>query len=387
MNVKTFLPWEEIEDVAQKQIENMSFLPILNGKIAIMPDCHFGKGATVGSVIPTYKAIIPAAVGVDIGCGMEAVKLPIKASDLSQKQLNSIFQSMSTLIPLGAGGRHQGTNGILDVYHNELMRVATPQLQESIAALSPYDIRLQLGTLGSGNHFIELCADESDDLWLMLHSGSRHIGNKIGTNYMEKAKERCLELGLPDSDLSFLSKGDEHFSEYCEALKWAQYYARLNRKVMMKICFNILQKHQILVTPYLDQEYETAISCHHNYVEFLTEDSFITRKGAIAAYSGQMGIIPGSMGTKSYIVRGKGNSESLNSASHGAGRRMSRNEAKRTYTVEDLESQTRGVVCRKDKGILDEIPSSYKNIDTVIERQKDLIEVVHTLKQILNVKG
>lgn len=385
-NIRAFLPFEDIEQTAQQQIKNMATLSILDGNIAIMPDCHFGKGATVGSVIPTYKAIIPAAVGVDIGCGMEAVKLPFKGSALDARDLQSIFNDMCKLIPLGAGGRHQQSNSNLDRKYELMFSSASPKLQETIKALTSYDPRVQLGTLGSGNHFIELCIDQNDDLWLMLHSGSRGIGNRIGTHYIEMAKEKCHELGLPDSDLSFLSQGDEHFSDYCEALQWAQHYAAKNRRVMLETCFAILKKHNIIADDYIPVG-NTAISCHHNYVEFIGPNNYLTRKGAISAKSGEMGIIPGSMGTKSYIVRGKGNPDSHCSASHGAGRSMSRGQAKRMYTVEDLKNQTEGVVCLKNESVLDEIPSAYKDIDVVMERQKDLVEVVYILKQIMNVKG
>lgn len=388
-NVKTWLPWDEIEEPAQQQIKNASLLPIIDGKIAIMPDCHFGKGATVGSVIPTYKAIIPAAVGVDIGCGMEAIKLPCKASDLDERALRGIFNSFCRDIPLGAGGKHYKTTDIIDNAYKTLIDSTSPKLRENLDYFQK-NPALQLGTLGSGNHFIELCSDQNDDLWLMLHSGSRGIGNRIGTHYIEKAKGKCAELGLPDSDLSFFSQGDEYFSEYCDALNWAQKYAAFNRTVMVDACLQALKKHKVIPQIFglvATHDFQTAISCHHNYVEVLDDFRFITRKGAISAKKGQLGIIPGSMGTKSYIVRGLGNPESHESASHGAGRAMSRGAARRAFSVEDLKAQTEGVICIKNQTVLDEIPAAYKDIDTVIERQKDLIEVVFTLKQIMNVKG
>lgn len=386
-NVKSFLPWEEIEEAAQQQIVNASQLSILSGPIAVMPDCHFGKGATVGSVVPTYKAIIPAAVGVDIGCGMEALCLNIKSSQLPS-DLTKIYNGFCRDVPLGAGGRHNRLNLQIELGAAFLEDSLPESLKKEIPYItgsSSYNFFSQLGTLGSGNHFIELCIDENDMVWLMLHSGSRGIGNKIGTYYIEKAKETCAQLGLPDSDLSFLSKGETIFNDYCESVAWAQKYAAMNRRLMLGLCLNVLRRH----IPGLncDPDNATVVSCHHNYIEFVPDGTMITRKGAISARQGELGIIPGSMGTKSYIVRGKGNPDSLCSASHGAGRVMSRGQARRTFSKEDLEAQTAGVMCRKDAGVIDEIPSAYKDIDLVIERQKDLIEVVHTLKQILNVKG
>lgn len=379
--IKTFLPWDEIESQAQQQILNTASLDIIQDHIAIMPDCHYGKGATVGSVIPTYKAIIPAAVGVDIGCGMEAIKLNCKGRDIDEKMLKRWYGLISSAIPLGAGMQNQEMDSASDIGVKCLLAYSPAFFP--IADNFSKNWRHQLGTLGSGNHFIELCLDQNDDVWLMVHSGSRGIGNRIGTYYIEKAKKQCIKLGLPDSDLSFIDYDSLEFGEYCRALEWAQFYAKQNRMVMITRCLTILRN-----CGFTFSICETNIvSCHHNYVEFLPNSTYLTRKGAISAKQGEMGIIPGSMGTKSYIVRGKGNLDSHHSASHGAGRTMSRGEAKRRFTLDDLIAQTEGVVCPKTKSVIDEIPAAYKDIDTVIARQSELIDVVYTLKQIMNIKG
>lgn len=379
--IKSWLPWDEIEEQAQQQLLNVAGLSVIDGYLAVMPDCHFGKGATVGSVIPTYKAIIPAAVGVDIGCGMEAIKLDVKKNLLDTAMLKKVFNGFCRNIPLGAGGYHNKSNIYIDLMWRELMLLANAKRLD-IEYFSKFAAN-QIGTLGSGNHFIELCLDQNEDVWLMLHSGSRGIGNRIGTHYIEQAKIMCEKMDLPDSDLSFFTTDSGCFKEYIDALDWAQLYAKFNRRVMLKLCLDVLRRNNLINS----NATEIAVSCHHNYVEFLGDDKFLTRKGAISAKKDELGIIPGSMGTKSYIVRGKGNCDAHCSASHGAGRRMSRGEARRQFTAADLSAQTEGVVCRKDNGVVDEIPSAYKDIDLVIERQKDLIEVVYTLKQIMNVKG
>lgn len=381
---------EDIEDEALTQLKNLSRLPFIakNG-IACMPDVHAGKGSTVGTVIATDRAIIPAAVGVDIGCGMNAVRTSLKASDLPDS-LKSIRNQIERDIPLGAGGRVQGDFDIeLRMRRLPTASVALcDNLNESITPEYWKKAAPQLGTLGSGNHFIELCIDENQDVWIMLHSGSRGIGNMIGSYYIEKAKKHMESffITLPDSDLAYLPEDTDDFDAYMEAVQWAQDYALENRKVMMELTLDALRRH--MDVPFtITQE---AINCHHNYVEkehHFGRNLWVTRKGAIRAREGDLGIIPGSMGQKSYIVRGRGNLESYCSCSHGAGRKMSRAQAKRLFTVEDLIQQTEGVECRKDAAVIDEIPASYKDIDVVMANQTDLIEVVHTLKQILCVKG
>jgi tRNA-splicing ligase RtcB len=386
----------DIEDEALTQAKNLARLPFIAGNgVALMPDVHAGKGSTIGSVIATDKAIIPAAVGVDIGCGMNAVRLSLKASDLPDS-LTAIRHQIERDVPLGAGGRHQRE---VDVERN-LERM--PDFSGIADALAPvfgvgadksWERFLskaggQLGTLGSGNHFIELCLDENDDVWIMLHSGSRGIGNMIGSYFIEKAKRRMEQyfIHLPDGDLAYLPEDTDDFDDYMAAVDWAQNYALENRKVMMEAVIAALRRH-IPVEFIITQE---AINCHHNYVErenHFGRNLWVTRKGAIRAREGDLGIIPGSMGQRSYIVRGKGNLESYCSCSHGAGRSMSRSAARKKFTLADLSAQTAGVECRKDDAVLDEIPGAYKDIDVVMDNQRDLIDVVHVLKQVLCVKG
>jgi tRNA-splicing ligase RtcB len=388
---------QDIEHEAIQQLVNVSQLPIVHGHIAAMPDVHAGIGATVGSVIPTLSAIIPAAVGVDIGCGMNAVRLSLKASDLPDN-LHRIRGAIEAAVPVGfsqheaskvRGSRHARTARTLD------------QRLDSIVGKHPGLMKMQkrfnetwvcqLGTLGGGNHFIELCLDEAQNVWVMLHSGSRGIGNCMGRYFIQAAKKdmRRHQVNLPDADLAYFSEGSAWFDDYVEAVDWAQDYALLNRAEMMRLTLEVLERE---LSPRINawQVLGEAINCHHNYVQREThfgENVFVTRKGAISAREGELGIIPGSMGAKSYIVRGLGNAESLCSCSHGAGRRMSRTAAKRKFSREDLEAQTQGVECRKDGGVLDEIPAAYKDIDVVMANQADLVEVVHTLKQVLCVKG
>lgn len=381
---------EDIEAEALQQAKNLARLPfIASNGVALMPDVHAGKGSTIGSVIATDKAIIPAAVGVDIGCGMNAVRLSLKASDLPD-DLKTIRNQIERDIPLGAGGAHK--DGDLDFSSLETMwsldAVAARNIEEVLGNKVLDKARKQLGTLGSGNHFIELCIDENQDVWVMLHSGSRGIGNMIGSHYIEKAKKRMEQyfISLPDGDLAYFPEDTDDFKAYMEAVQWAQNYALENRKQMMEVVIAALRRH-IYKEFSITQE---AINCHHNYVErenHFGRNLWVTRKGAIRARGGDLGIIPGSMGQKSYIVRGKGNLESYCSCSHGAGRRMSRAKARKTFTVEDLKKQTEGVECLKTDSVLDEIPASYKDIDVVMENQKDLVEVVHILKQVLCVKG
>lgn len=381
---------EDVEDSALQQLRNVAKLPFVcrNG-VAAMPDVHWGIGATVGSVIATRKAIIPAAVGVDIGCGMVAAQTSLMAADLPDSLLELRHQ-IERDIPLGAGAAHRADE-ILDRHFKRL-----PQgdkrwgLQLILGAASDTGGKRaagQLGTLGSGNHFIELCLDENQRVWLMLHSGSRGTGNIIGRQFIEAAKTECERywISLPDKDLAYLVAGTSIFEDYTSAVAWCQDYALENRRVMMELACAALARH---VRPF--DVVDEVINCHHNYVEqenHFGENVFVTRKGAIRARAGDLGIIPGSMGQRSYIVRGKGNPDSYSSCAHGAGRRMGRKEARKRFTVADLEAQTLGVECRKDDAVLDEIPGSYKDIDAVMANQDDLVEVLHTLKQVLCVKG
>lgn len=380
---------DDIEHEAYQQLLNISQLPFIHSHVAAMPDVHFGKGATVGSVIPCKGAIIPAAVGVDIGCGMNALRLSIKAKDLPDN-LRAVRSAIEEAIPVGFD-RHKtdkaraSTVRALSVGMDEVLN-KHPKILKMMK--KPYQTWVrQLGTLGGGNHFIELCLDENDDVWIMLHSGSRGIGNMIGQYFIRMAQkdmERHIH-NLPHKDLAYFTEGAEHFNDYVTAVHWAQDYAMENRREMMRLIVDALKKSlpKFGVT-------KEAINCHHNYVSMenhFGENVFITRKGAISAGENELGIIPGSMGAKSFIVSGKGNPESFCSCSHGAGRKMSRSKAKREFSKEDLESQTEGIECRKDTGVIDEIPGAYKDIDVVMDHQHDLVDVVHTLRQVVCVKG
>jgi tRNA-splicing ligase RtcB len=380
---------DEIEPTAYRQLVNLARLPIIHGHVAAMPDVHAGIGSTVGAVIPTLKAIIPAAVGVDIGCGMNAVRLSIKAERLPDN-LKPVRNAIEDAIPVGFA-RHpdpRADAATLEQLGPGLGRIFErhPKLTHGLKDPDGTWAR-QLGTLGGGNHFIEICIDESNDVWIMLHSGSRGIGNAIGTYFIKLAKkdmERHLHQ-LPDDDLAYFEEGAVHFDDYVQAVTWAQAYAMANRREMMRLVVEAIRE---TLSPF--SLTEEAINCHHNYVareHHFGEEVFVTRKGAIRAGKDELGIIPGSMGAKSYIVRGKGSAESLQSCAHGAGRRMSRREAKRRFSPQDLERQTSGVECRKDKGVVDEIPGAYKDIDSVMANQTDLVDVAHTLKQVLCVKG
>jgi len=383
---------DEIESEAIQQLKNVAALPIVHGHVAAMPDVHLGIGATVGSVIPTLDAIIPAAVGVDIGCGMNAVQTSLKSAELPDS-LARLRSAIEAAVPVGfeqhewdkvRGSAHQRAARPLDDRLDRLVG-KHPGLMKMQRQFARTWI-CQLGTLG-GNHFIELCVDETDYVWIMLHSGSRGTGNVIGRYFIEAARKdmRRHQVNLPDRDLAYFSEGSTLFDDYVDAVDWAQDYAMTNRREMMRLVLDAIRPH----LPAFSLVNE-AINCHHNYVQREThfgQHLFITRKGAISAREGELGIIPGSMGTKSYIVRGLGNEQSYCSCSHGAGRRMSRSEAKRRFNRFDLASQTEGVECRKDGGVIDEIPAAYKDIDTVMAHQTDLVEVVHTLKQVLCVKG
>ncbi len=389
--VKVWTP--DLEPTARRQLENVSRLPIVHGHIAAMPDVHTGIGATVGSVIPTKGAIIPAATGVDLGCGMNAVQLSITAKDLPTS-LGNIRSAIEAAVPVGFD-MHAGAKG------RGGKREKTAKEMESglrhIAASNPRIATMQkdfeqtwirqLGTLGGGNHFIEVCLDESQNVWVMLHSGSRGIGNVIGRYFIERARREMerTDIHLPDRDLAWLAEGTPAFDEYVEAVHWAQDYALENRRQMMQAILDAMKPH---VPPF--RIVGEAIQCHHNYVAREThfgESLLVTRKGAIRAGEGELGIIPGSMGAKSFIVRGKGNPESLCSCAHGAGRRMSRTEAKKRFSAADVERQTAGVECRKDAGVVDEIPAAYKDVEEVMRNQSDLVDVVHTLRQVVCVKG
>jgi tRNA-splicing ligase RtcB len=368
----------EVESVAIDQLRNISSLPWVFHHVAAMPDVHFGKGATVGSVIAMKGAVSPAAVGVDIGCGMGAVKTNLTASDLPDS-LRSIRLDIEGSIPVGFAA------------HDEPVTVPAaaslweefPELTEKVQGLFR-KARGQLGTLGGGNHFIELCLDTVENVWIMLHSGSRNIGKELAEIHIGKAKKLAHNRDLPDRELAVFLAGTREMADYRRDLFWAQRYARQNREVMLELAVGTLRKH----FPHLATE--EGIYCHHNYVAeevHYGEEVLVTRKGAIHAARGELGIIPGSMGTRSYIVRGLGNAESFESASHGAGRRMSRGEAKRRFSVKDLAKQTEGIECRKDSGVIDEIPSAYKPIERVMEDQRDLVEIVTELRQVLCIKG
>lgn len=382
----------DVDQGALQQLRNLAQLEFVHSHIAVMPDVHVGIGATVGSVIPTKSAIIPAAVGVDIGCGMNAVRLSLTASDLPDS-LKSLRLAIEQQVPVGFNMHKQiqAKMSTLDPLGKRLKPI-TDKHSGLLKMLKGFERTWakQLGTLGGGNHFIELCLDENNDVWVMLHSGSRGIGNCIGRYFISLAKkEHQSRFGhVPDRDLAYFAEGSNSFSDYLEAVEWAQDYAMQNRREMMRLVIDALQSPQSGLPRF--QMTKEAINCHHNYVNeevHFGEQVYVTRKGAISAYAGELGIIPGSMGAKSFIVRGRGDSQSFCSCSHGAGRRMSRSKAGRMFTVDELKAQTEGVECRKDKGVIDEIPSAYKDIDEVMANQTDLVEVVHTLKQVLCIKG
>lgn len=380
---------------AEQQLRQTAQLPFIHKWVAAMPDVHVGIGATVGSVIPTKAAIIPAAVGVDIGCGMMAVKTSLNG-DLLPDHLRDVRAVIEKAVPHGRshnGGRNdRGSWSQLPKLVAQAWKSLSARLEPLVArhsAIAKANHVTHLGTLGTGNHFVELCLDESNQVWIMLHSGSRGIGNRIGTYFIGLAKKDMeRHLGrLPHRDLAYFSEGSVHFEDYLEAVLWAQDYARTNREIMMQHLVAALRDSDIL-PPF--ETHLMAVNCHHNYAakeEHYGELVWVTRKGAVRAGLGDLGIIPGSMGARSFIVRGKGNPESFHTCSHGAGRVMSRTEAKKRFDVEDHVRATEGVECRKDAGVIDETPKAYKSIDAVIAAQDDLIEVVHTLKQVVCVKG
>jgi len=385
---------DKVESKALDQLRNIANLPFIYKHIAVMPDVHYGIGATIGSVIATKHAIIPAAVGVDIGCGMMAVETSLVANDLPES-LKKLRDDIEKAIPHGfVSIQGRSTKGNFDIMTfantskwsllSEDFKTITDRHKQIETFASP---QKQLGTLGGGNHFIEICLDLDNKVWVMLHSGSRGIGNLIGRYFIELAKKdmRTHHINLPDEDLSYLSEGTQHFDDYVFALNWSQRYASLNRESMMETVLGVLRSH--LRPFYIKNQ---AINCHHNYATIenhFGQNVWITRKGAVRAREGDLGIIPGSMGAKSFIVKGKGNKQSFCSCSHGAGRKMGRNEAKKFYTIEDLKKQTENVECRKDEGVLDEIPGAYKDIDEVMNNQTDLVEVMAQLKQIMCIKG
>lgn len=380
-----------------EQIDNTASMPFIHKHVAVMPDAHWGLGSTVGTVIPTKHAIIPAAVGVDIGCGMLAVRTSLKADQLPDN-LKDLRTMIEARVPHGrtnnGGPGDRGAWGDVPAPNLEkwaLLAVELRVLQDRHPRLSGANDCTHLGTLGTGNHFIELCLDEENYLWVMLHSGSRGIGNRIGSYFIAKAKEEMKRwhINLPDKDLAYLPEGSQYFNDYVAAMSWAQGYASANRKLMMYTILEGLREY--FKVSHKDTFVElAAINCHHNYVQkehHFGENVWVTRKGAVRARLGDLGIIPGSMGAKSYIVRGKGNPDSFDSCSHGAGRKMGRRDAKKLFTLEEHEKATEGVECRKDEGVLDETPGAYKDIDAVMAAQEDLVEVVHTLKQVVCVKG
>lgn len=401
-SIKLWTKFVPVDYNTLQQLRNTATLPFIHHHIAVMPDCHWGMGATVGSVIATVNAVVPAAVGVDLGCGMSGRRLTLTANQLPS-QLNVLRDYIEQRVPHGRsdnGGdndvgswRGRDPENLTDERKTQLKQLSTRL--NTIVAKHPLLTRAakrafaQCGTLGTGNHFIEVCLDEQDQVWLVLHSGSRGIGNAIGRYFIAKAKEEMVKsnITLPDFDLAYLTEHSQHFQDYIEAVEWAQDYAMLNRMIMMDAVINAM--HQFIQIPFTDDL--MVVNCHHNYISrethFGQDGVLVTRKGAVRAERGDLGIIPGSMGDRTFIVRGKGNPESFNSCSHGAGRVMSRKQASQTITIEQHIQDTQGVECRKDATVLDESPKAYKNIDDVMRSQEDLVEIVHTLKQIVCVKG
>ncbi|MFC0676721.1 RtcB family protein [Lysobacter korlensis] len=392
--IKTWTRGVPLEDEAREQLRNIAKLPFIHKHIAVMPDVHLGKGATVGSVVPTIGAIIPAAVGVDIGCGMIAARTTLMADDLPDN-LAGLRSAIERAVPHGRTvGRGKRDKGAWDTPPKQAV-AGWSTLSEDFRRITQRHPRLKntnnlhhLGTLGTGNHFVEVCLDEEQRVWFMLHSGSRGVGNAIGTHFIELAKQdmRRHMINLPDQDLAYLPEGTEHYDDYVFAVDWAQRYARTNRQIMMQHVVDAARGE-------IDKPFEAqaeAVNCHHNYVSrehHFGQDIFVTRKGAVSAKKGELGIIPGSMGAKSFIVRGLGNPDSFHSCSHGAGRVMSRTQARKLITVEEHAQATAHVECRKDADVVDESPRAYKPIEAVMAAQSDLVEIVHTLRQVVCVKG
>ena len=378
VDIHLWAPPSEVESGALDQLRHVAALPWVFHHVAAMADVHQGAGATVGSVIAMKGAVSPAAVGVDIGCGMGAVRTNLSARDLPDS-LHRLRSDLEARIPVGFSMHAEAVpaEAAMELWEE------FPSLSEKVQRLEGR-ARVQLGTLGGGNHFIELCLDTEENVWIMLHSGSRNIGKELAEIHMAKAKKLAHNRALPDKDLAVFLAGTDEMKAYRRDLFWAQRYARVNREVMLDLVLSVMTRH------FPQIETGEAIFCHHNYVaeeHHYGHDVLVTRKGAIRAGQGELGIIPGSMGTRSYVVRGLGCAESFESASHGAGRRMSRGEAKRRFTVKDLLQQTEGVECRKDGGVIDEIPGAYKPIERVMENQRDLVEIVAELKQVLCIKG
>jgi len=393
--IKSWTRGVPVDDKARDQLSRAAKMPFVFKHVAVMPDVHVGIGATVGSVIPTKGAVIPAAVGVDIGCGMMAARTSLMAHDLPDN-LEGIRAAIERAVPhgrtTGRGGRgDKGAWGdpqthIVEAWSTLAARFK--RITDKYPKLEKTNNLVHLGTLGTGNHFIELCLDEEARVWVMLHSGSRGVGNAIGTFFIELAKQdmRKWHINLPDEDLAYFPEGTDHFDDYVEAVGWAQDFAALNRRTMMA---NVIAALRGQIAKPFEAEME-AVNCHHNYVQrenHFGENVLVTRKGAVRAAKGVMGIIPGSMGAKSFIVRGLGNADSFDSCSHGAGRIMSRTEAKKLVTLDEHIRDTEGVECRKDAGVIDESPRAYKPIEAVMAAQADLVEIVHTLKQVVCVKG
>jgi len=390
--IKLWTQGVPVEAEARQQLINTAKMPFIFKHLAVMPDVHLGKGSTIGSVIPTLGAIIPAAVGVDIGCGMIAARTSLHARDLPDN-LQRLRSAIEQAVPHGKtfGRRDQGAWDNVPARADHAwqdLAMRFKAITDKYPKLERTNNRQHLGTLGGGNHFIEVCLDEADRVWFMLHSGSRGVGNAIGNLFIELAQADMRQhiANLPDKDLAYFKEGSRHFADYVEAVEWAQDFARQNRALMMHAV--IAAVRHVLGKPF-DANLE-AVNCHHNYVQrerHFGQDILVTRKGAVSAQTGQMGIIPGSMGAKSFIVRGLGNPESFCSCSHGAGRVMSRTKAKQQFTLQDQVRATAHVECRKDKDVIDEIPMAYKDIDAVMQAQRDLVEVVHTLRQVVCVKG
>ena len=382
---KPILSWanHELDSQETQMAKNVASLPFVYKHVALMPDVHLGKGALVGSVIATKDAIIPAAVGVDIGCGMAALKMPFNQNQLEGK-LKKIRLDIESAIPVGFNENKNIEKAVTNWQGWQDFN----RLHSGVQRLQDKALK-QIGSLGGGNHFIELCLDTEGQVWLMLHSGSRHIGNKLAQCHISTAKElaKLADRKLPDRDLAYFVQGTAEFAAYWRDLQWSQNYARFNRDIMMARFKKIVEQHLAGGKP---TKALLSVNCHHNYAEqevHFGEDVYVTRKGAVRAQEEDYGIIPGSMGAKSYIVKGKGNHTSYCSCSHGAGRLMSRTQAKKRFTVDDLVKQTEGIECRKDRGVIDEIPSAYKSIEEVMQQQTDLVEIVATLKQVVCVKG
>jgi len=386
--VKAWVDGVEFDENARRQVANMAALPFVHSHVAVMPDVHVGIGATVGSVIPTIGAIVPAAVGVDIGCGMIAQRTTLRDRDLPD-DLRAIRHDLERTIPTGNNRHNRVPSAVTAAWERlapglDAILGKHPKIDKGRGACA------QLATMGGGNHFCEITIDLEGYVWIVIHSGSRGIGNRIGQYFIERARREMEAAGieLADRDLAYLTEHTASFDDYIEAVGWAQDYARTNRETMLARALDAL-RHPNLKLPGFALA-ERAVNCHHNYVakeRHFGADVFVTRKGAVRAGRGELGIIPGSMGARSYIVRGLGNPESFESCSHGAGRRMSRSEAKRELTVADLERETAGIECRKDQGVVDEAPSAYKSIEAVMDAQRDLVEIVYEFRQVVCIKG